>query len=361
MASELSVVVLGEVAAERRPKLDAILLAKKEGLTAQGIQDRRIKGLDAFYQSVWRMKDKVRLSHPRDVDEEDLKLHVDQSVWKSLLDEDVDGEFPWAGIKPPRSRPHPGYANWFRDNAPAFEYPPLEERTQLWAELLNQAAYDDQCGPFEVQLPAFAWPLVDTGVLHALLADLPQGMRIATKPVDPARPDGLLNVAMSLEGPMEMDMASQLRAARMKSDLVRCFLILRLWAESLLPGASTPLEEYFVEAYSCHLGELPAPPVTTPAQQHIQPASADPSPASPSAGEQSRGGSWTGPASRGESFAGQESRGGSSRADIRGGLRDGTLAADLRSVVLAAALLLVAIVAAALIRGGKGGAETQRE
>ncbi|KAG6357332.1 hypothetical protein INS49_015210 [Diaporthe citri] len=245
--------VVGEVAAERRPKLDAMLLEKKEGLTRQDIQARRIKGLDAFYRSAWKARKEVRLEHPRDVDDEDVKLRVDQHVWKSLLDEEVDGEFPWAGVKPPRSHPHEGYTAWFWDNAPRFEYPPLEERRQLWAELLNEAPCDPQCGPFEVLLPAFAWPLVSRGVLHSLLADLPAGIRIATKPVDPARPGGLVNVAMGLQGPMEMGMASKLRAARMKSDLVRCFMILRLWARGLGPGASVPLEEYFVGAYGLDL------------------------------------------------------------------------------------------------------------
>lgn len=124
----------------------------------------------------------MRLSHPRDVDDEDVKLRVDQHVWKSLLDEDEDGEFPWAGVKPPRSHPHEGYARWFRGEAPHFEYPPLEGRTQLWAELLNEAPYDAQCGPFEVLLPPFAWPMVGRGSLHSLLDDLPMGLKIATRP-----------------------------------------------------------------------------------------------------------------------------------------------------------------------------------
>lgn len=250
MASRwIPVAVLGEVAEERRPKLDAMLLAKKPGLTANDIHSRRIKGLDAFFRSFWNARDDVRFPHPRDVDEEDVWLRVDQHVWKSLLDDEVDGKFPWAGVKPPRSKPHDGYARWFMRNAPMFEYPPLEERTQLWAELLNKAPYDADCGPFEVTLLGSAWPLVNRAKIHALLDDLPAGLRMAAWPVDVKTPEGPLTVAMCLQGPREMETASALQVARMKNDLVRCFFILRLWAKSIASGAKTSLEDFFIGAY----------------------------------------------------------------------------------------------------------------
>lgn len=344
MASE-SVAVLGEVAAERRPKLDAMLLAKKPGLTPLDIKGRRVRGMDAFYKSVWAARHEVRMSHPRDVDDEDVKLRVDHHVWMSLLDEEEDGEFPWAGVKPPRSHPSKGYASWFWENAPRFSYPPEEARTQLWAELLGQAPYDAECGPFEVLLPAFAWPLVSRAILHSLLADLPAAIRIATKPVDESSPGGILNVAMGLKGPMEMEMASKLQVARMKSDLVRCFMILRLWAQKLARGDDkVSLPDFFVSAYQVDVertaalfggysrpaspgssgfveGELASPdpaspqpasrqlalrprPSTTPAQQHVQPSSAGPSTGASTASESSRGGSVSGGPSRGESSRG---------------------------------------------------------
>lgn len=316
------VAVVGEVAAERRPKLARMILAKKPELTEERILERRVWGLDVFFRDVWDRRNEVRMSPPRDVDDEDVKLRVDQHVWQSLLDEKEDGYFPWGSVKPPRSEPHKGYAMWFRANAPTFTYPPLEERSQLWAELLKETPYVPGCGPFEVVLPGFVLPMVGKTALHTLLADLPAGLRIATRLVDDEKPNGLLNVAMSLQGPEEM--ASRLQAARMKNDLVRCFMILQLWAKSLVPGSSKPLEEFFVEAYSRDSGGvaslfdgyhdpppaapsgsgfvveelaeqvsrdlvLGARPVATPAQQHVQPPSAGSSPAGSSAGESSRG------------------------------------------------------------------------
>lgn len=314
------VVVVGEVAAERRPKLDRMMLAKKPGLTEEKIRERRWWGMDVFFRGVWDNKDEVRMSPPRDVDDEDVKLLVDQHVWQSLLDEKEDGEFPWGSVKPPRSEPHKGYAIWFRANAPTFTYPPLEERSQLWVELLGETPYVPQCGPFEVLLPGFVRPMVGKEALHTLLADLPAGLRIATRLVDNEKPKGFLNVAMSLQGPEQMALASRLQAARMKSDLVRCFMILRLWARSLAPGTSKSLEEFFVEAYRRDLVGVasvfpgyyvPAPaapsgsgfvmeelaeqmsrdlvlgarPVATPAEQHVQPPSAGSSPAGSSSGD----------------------------------------------------------------------------
>ncbi|POS74157.1 hypothetical protein DHEL01_v207455 [Diaporthe helianthi] len=249
---------IGEVAATRRPKLDLMLKEKRPGLKQKEIVACRQEGLTKYLGKVWERRNQVRIRVPRDVDTEELQLKVDEHVWDSILDVNVHGNFPWGKEKPPPSVPHKGYAQWFWERAPFFRYPSLEGRQQLWAELLNKAPYDPQCGPFEVMLPGFARGLVDKNAVHTLLADLPAGIMMAAKPVNEENQAGIWTLAVSL--PTSSDMAerrwSKLRVSRMKNELVRCFLVLRRWSRLLHVSRQTPLEDCFVDAFEMDTDEL---------------------------------------------------------------------------------------------------------
>lgn len=258
----MSVVVLGETSAERRPKLLKMLREKIPGIEDSTITKLRYRGIDAFFEPLLANAASVMMPPPRDVDTEDVRLRTDKFVWNSLLlDKEEHGEFPWAGVKPLKSQPFLGYESFFLKYEPNFKYPDLEHRRTLWSELLSHTPYQEQCGPFEVVLPPSARPFITKKVLYSLKADLPQGIRVASKPIDATNPHGAFTMAMGLASPFELQEYSALHQARVKSDLLRSFSVLQYWASAVEcenGGRVMDIETFFAEACYVDINRMAA-------------------------------------------------------------------------------------------------------